>query len=158
MKLQEVERKFLVKNAGFKGSAVTKYEIAQGYLSTDPQRSVRIRIKGDTGFITVKGIVSEEGTTRFEWEKEIPLSEAEALMELCLPGAIRKIRYLIPHGKHTWEVDEFLELNKGLLLAEIELDSASEAFDKPEWVGEEVTGQKKYYNSQLSKEPYSQWK
>lgn len=151
----ETERKFLV--AGdFKPFARKAQRIIQGYLSSVPQRTVRVRIKGDQGYITVKGQGSE--TTRFEWEKEIPVNEALELMELCEPGLIDKTRYLVDEGGHTFEVDEFYGENEGLIVAEIELSFEDESFARPQWLGEEVTGDPRYYNSMLMKNPYANWK
>ena len=147
----EIERKFLVKNDSFKSEAVKSYFIAQGYLSSVPERTVRIRIKGDKGYITVKGKNNESGLSRFEWEKEMPLNEAKQLLQLCEPIIIKKTRYEIPFGKYTYEVDEFHDENEGLIIAEIELNSEKDVFEKPDWLGKEVTGDEKYYNSYLSK-------
>ncbi len=152
----EIERKFLVKG-DYKSSAVKKYRIVQGYLSSHPERNVRIRIKDIRGYITIKGIGNESGITRFEWEKEILLNEAKQLLELCEPGIIEKIRYLIPAGNHNFEVDEFRGENEGLVLAEIELNDEEEPFIKPPWLGKEVTGDKRYYNAMLLKNPYTKW-
>ena len=153
---QEIERKFLV--AGdFKPFAKKAVRIVQGYLSSVAERTVRIRVKGDEGFITVKGLGSESGASRFEWEKEIPVSDALELMKLCEPGVIDKTRYLVDVGGHTYEVDEFYGDNDGLVVAEIELSSEDEDFIRPEWLGEEVTGDVKYYNSMLMKHPYKNW-
>ncbi len=152
----EIERKFLVKGE-FKNLASKETRIVQGYLSSIPERTVRVRIKGDKGFITIKGIGSASGATRYEWEKEIPTSEVEELLKICEPGVIDKTRYLVKVGNHTFEVDEFYGENKGLTVAEIELSSESEAFVKPEWLGDEVTGDTKYYNSMLMKNPYTKW-
>jgi len=154
---QEIERKFLVKG-NFKDLAVKSYKIAQGFLSTVPERTVRVRIKDDQGFITVKGIGNASGVTRFEWEKEISLEEANSLLAICEPTTIQKIRYIIPaNSKLFFEVDEFLGENKGLFIAEIELPEESTLFDKPDWLGVEVTGKSKYYNSALSKKPFIKW-
>jgi len=152
----EIERKFLVKGE-FKNLASKETRIVQGYLSSVPERTVRVRIKGDKGFITIKGIGSASGATRYEWEKEIPYSEVEELLKICEPGMIDKTRYLVKVGNHTFEVDEFYGENKGLTVAEIELGSESEEFVKPEWLGEEVTGNTKYYNSMLMKNPFTKW-
>ncbi len=147
----EIERKFLVTSETFKQEARTSIRIVQAFLNTDPERTVRIRTKGDKGYITVKGIGNESGTSRFEWEKEIPVAEAESLLPLCEPGTIAKIRHEILVGKHLFEVDEFLERHAGLIIAEVELQSEDEKFKKPYWLGTEVTGNPKYYNSYLSK-------
>ena len=151
--MQEIERKFLVKSDDFKIDAYTHSEIKQGYLNSNPDRAVRIRIKNEEGYLTIKGRSNSSGTTRFEWEKQLSKEEAEALFELCEPGTIIKRRYLVKAGIHTYEVDVFEGNNKGLILAEIELNFEDEAFIKPLWLGEEVTGDNRYYNSQLSKNP-----
>lgn len=153
----EIERKFLVANYDFKDQAKSQYRITQGFLNTAPERTVRIRIKGNQGFITVKGIGNASGVSRFEWEKEISVKDAEALLPLCEKGVIDKIRYEIPLGNHIYEVDEFFGDNQGLIIAEIELSKEDERFLKPTWIGKEVTGESKYYNSQLSKRPFSTW-
>jgi adenylate cyclase len=152
----EIERKFLVKGE-YKSQAVRSFRIMQGYLSSATGRTVRIRTKGDKGFITIKGKSNESGLSRYEWEKEIPVNEAEELLLLCEPGAIDKTRYEIPVGKHTFEVDEFYGDNAGLTLAEVELNSENENYTKPEWLGEEVTGDSRYYNSSLTKHPFNEW-
>lgn len=153
----EIERKFLVVSKAFKQEAITKTRIVQAYLNSSPERSVRIRIKGEKGVLTVKGKGNASGMSRFEWEKEISLQEAESLLPLCEPGIIDKIRYEIPLGNHTYEVDEFFKDNEGLIVAEVELQSETEEFNKPNWLGKEVTGQNKYYNSSLVKRPFSEW-
>ena len=153
----EIERKFLVSSDAFKNDALRKNHIAQGYLNSVPERTVRVRIKGDTGYLTIKGKSNETGLSRFEWEKEIPLAEAKALLLLCEKGIIEKNRYEVPVGKHLFEVDEFFGENEGLLLAEVELQSESEFFEKPHWLGEEVTQDQRYYNSYLSKNPFTSW-
>lgn len=154
----EIERKFLVTSSAFKEEAFDKTRIVQGFLSVDPQRTVRIRINGPKGFITIKGISDKKGLSRFEWEKELEIDEAEQLMDLCLPGKIEKYRHLVRSGDHIFEVDEFLNENKGLIIAEIELKDEEEKFTRPAWIGQEVTGDIKYYNSQLSLYPYGTWK
>lgn len=153
----EIERKFLVASEAYKQAATSQTRIAQGFLNTDPSRTVRVRIKGDKGFLTVKGASNESGTTRFEWEIEISVKEATNLIDLCESGILEKIRYEVPSGRHIFEVDEFLGENKGLVVAEVELNHEDERFEKPDWLGIEVTGQKKYYNSQLSKNPFTSW-
>lgn len=153
----EIERKFLVKSDKFRPEAQSATRIVQGFLNTHPERTVRVRIKGDKGFITVKGKSDEKGLSRYEWEKEIPVKEAEELMLLCEEGVIEKTRYEIRAGNHCVEVDEFRGPNSGLILAEIELTSENEDFYRPDWLGEEVTGDIRYYNSQLSKKPYTSW-
>lgn len=151
---REIERKFLV-TGDFKQEACDSFRLVQGYISTDPDRTVRVRIKGEQGFLTIKGRSSLDGLSRYEWEKEIPVSEALELMNLCVSGVIDKTRYLVPCGDHTYEVDVFHGANEGLVLAEIELSDELEAFEKPFWLGEEVTGDVRYYNSMLSKHPFS---
>lgn len=153
----EIERKFLVRSDAYKAEAFRSTRIRQGYLSSLPGRSVRLRVRGNKGFITIKGRSNASGTTRFEWEKEIPLAEAEELMLLCEEGVIDKTRYEVRNGKFIFEVDEFYGANAGLVVAEIELTDESDAFDKPAWLGEEVTGDRKYYNSALVKNPFVKW-
>lgn len=145
-------------NGDFKSDAFKATRITQGYLSSVPERTVRARVKGDKGFITIKGIGNASGASRFEWEKEIPVEDVKALLEICEPGVIDKTRYLVKAGEHTYEVDEFYGDNEGLTVAEVELSDENEAFDKPSWLGEEVTGDAKYYNSMLMKNPYKNWK
>jgi adenylate cyclase len=152
----EIERKFLVKG-DFKAELESSQRITQGYLSSIPERTVRVRIKGDQGFITIKGIGSASGASRYEWEKEIPVTEVNELLELCEPGVIDKTRYLVKSGAHTFEVDEFYGDNDGLIVAEVELSSEDEHFDRPDWLAEEVTGDVRYYNSMLMKEPFKDW-
>ena len=154
----EIERKFLVRTNDYKTEAFQSTRIVQGFLNTDPNRTVRIRINGERAFITIKGLSNKTGLSRFEWEKEILVKEAEALLNLCEPGIIEKVRYLVKYNKHTFEVDEFLGENQGLIIAEVELKEENEAFSKPVWLGAEVTGDVRYYNSQLSKVPYINWK
>jgi adenylate cyclase len=155
--MQEIERKFLVTSDVFKKEANKQTRITQGYLSSAPERTVRVRIKGEKGYITVKGIGSASGASRFEWEKEIPVSEVDELLKICEPGVIDKIRYEIPAGKYTFEVDEFFGDNEGLTMAEIELDDENATFDIPAWLGKEVTGDSRFYNSMLMKNPYKKW-
>lgn len=155
--MKEIERKFLVKSDDYKKSVVSETRIIQGFLNRDPERTVRVRVKGDDGFITVKGLSNDTGTTRFEWEKKISVAEAEALLPLCEGPVISKIRYEVPIGAHVFEIDKFSGVNKGLLLAEIELSTEDETFIKPDWLGTEVTGQTKYYNSQLTIKPFTEW-
>jgi adenylate cyclase len=154
---QEIEKKFLVNSDEYKSLAVTSTRITQGYLSSVPERTVRIRTKGDKGYITIKGESNASGAERFEWEKEIPLSDARDLLKLCEPGIIDKIRYEVVSGKHTIEVDEFLGENLGLIMAEIELSSENEAFQKFPWMELEVTGDIRYYNAMLTKHPFTTW-
>lgn len=153
---QEIERKFLVKGP-YKAFVSKSTRITQGYLSSVPERTVRVRIKGEKGFITIKGIGSASGASRFEWEKEIPTTEIEELLKICEPGIIDKTRHLVTAGKHTYEVDEFYGDNEGLVVAEIELSAEDEAFEKPDWLGEEVTGDARYFNSMLMKNPFRNW-
>ena len=151
---KEIERKFLV-SGEFRQDSPESYRIMQGYICSDPDRTVRVRVRGDKGFLTIKGRGSEDGLSRYEWEKEISVTEAVELMALCGSGVIDKTRYLVPFGKHTYEVDVFHGANEGLVLAEIELSDEQEAFEKPSWLGEEVTGDVRYYNSMLSLHPFS---
>lgn len=153
---QEIERKFLVKG-DFKSKASISYRIAQGYLSSVPERTVRVRIKGDRGFITVKGVSNASGLSRYEWEKEIPILEAQELLLICEPCKIDKIRYEVIFEHQTFEVDEFFGENKGLTMAELELEDESSTFLKPDWLGEEVTGDERYYNAFLCKHPFMKW-
>ncbi len=153
----EIERKFLVLNNNFITEDTTNFRIVQGYLNSNPERTVRVRIKGDKGFLTIKGLGNESGLTRFEWEKEISLTEATALLQLCEPGTIDKIRYNVIYENHLFEVDVFFGENEGLIVAEIELQSEDEVFLKPSWLGEEVTSDQKYYNAYLSNNPFKTW-
>ena len=149
----EIERKFLV-SGDFTSQIRDSVRITQGYLNSHPERTVRVRIWGEQGFITVKGIGSGSGMKRFEWEKEIPVEEARELIALCEPGVIDKVRHRIPVGEHIFEVDVFMGENEGLILAEVELEQENEYFQRPEWLGEEVTGDPRYYNAALAKKPY----
>lgn len=154
---QEIERKFLVKS-DFRSWVIKETRITQGYLSSVPERTVRARIKGDKGFLTIKGIGSESGASRFEWEREISLEEASSLLEICEPGVIDKTRFIVPEESGLkFEVDEFYGDNEGLIVAEIELPSEDHPFKKPDWLGEEVTGDVRYFNSMLMKTPYKKW-
>ena len=153
---QEIEKKFLVQGE-FKSSALKKNRIIQGYLSSVPERTVRVRINDNKGYLTIKGMGNASGTTRYEWEKEIPVEDANELMKLCEPGIIAKDRYLVRAGARTFEIDEFHGENEGLIIAELELDSEDEAYDKPAWLGKEVTGDSKYYNAMLINNPYKNW-
>ena len=153
----EIERKFLVTSDAFKKEAFAQNRIAQGYLSSVPERTVRVRIKGDKGFLTIKGASNETGLSRFEWEKEIPVDEATALLKLCEKGIIDKTRFEVKIGNHIFEVDEFYGENEGLIIAEVELKSETETFEKPIWLGKEVTNDIRYYNSYLSKNPFRNW-
>ena len=153
----EIERKFLVLSDAYKQEAFSQKTIKQGYLNAHPERTVRVRTKGESAFITIKGISNKAGTTRLEWEKEIPVADAEQLLPLCENGFIDKIRHEVKAGRHVFEVDEFFGANAGLVIAEIELSDENEIFEKPMWLGHEVTGDKRYYNSYLSTNPYTTW-
>ena len=154
---KEIERKFLVKNTDFIKQSTQKHKIIQGFLSTDKKRTVRIRIRDGKGFITIKGKSNTKGTTRLEWEKEITLTDAKKLLKLCKKPIISKIRYLVPFKGNTFEVDIFKKKNKGLILAEIELNEENQIFEKPNWLGKEVTGDIRYYNAVLQKYPFTEW-
>ncbi len=153
----EIERKFLVKNESFKSESFKEKRIVQGFLSSVPERTVRVRIENNACFLTVKGIGNQSGTTRFEWEKEISLEEATKLLTICEPGVIKKMRFHIRSGEHIFEVDEFFGDNKGLIIAEVELNSEDENYIKPDWLGDEVTGNIRYYNSNLLNNPFKDW-
>ena len=153
----EIERKFLVKDDSYKAMAYSASRIAQGYICSSRGRTVRVRIRDEKGYLTIKGPADSEGLGRYEWEKEIPVQEAQELMRLCEPGMIDKTRYLVKSGKHVFEVDEFYGENEGLTVAEVELESADESYEKPDFIGEEVTGDVKYYNSFLMKNPFTRW-
>lgn len=157
-KMTETERKFLVTSNSYREETTSKVRIVQGFLNKHPERTVRVRIKGMKGYLTIKGKSNTSGTTRFEWEKEIPLQEAEELMKLCEGPNIDKIRYEVSFSNHLFEIDEFEGENKGLIVAEVELEKEDEKFDKPAWLGQEVTGDIRYYNSQLVSHPYNIWK
>ncbi len=152
----EIERKFLVSN-DFREYIQQSITIKQGYLNTHPERTVRVRIKGEKAYITVKGKSSNDGLQRLEWEKEINIQEAENLFPLCEPYCIEKIRHLIVIGNHTFEIDEFLGHNKGLILAEVELKEPNEKVIFPNWILKEVTGDPQYYNSYISQNSYKNW-
>ncbi|HTG66152.1 MAG TPA: CYTH domain-containing protein [Flavobacterium sp.] len=153
----EIERKFLVVSDTYKKEAFSKKRIIQGYLSSNPERTVRVRIKENKAYLTIKGGSNASGMSRFEWEKEIAVDEAKNLLLLCEKGVIDKTRFEVKAGHHIYEVDEFYGENEGLEMAEIELQSETELFEKPEWLGEEVTNDKRYYNSYLSKNPFKNW-
>lgn len=153
---QEIERKFLVKG-DYRSQAYAQIRIVQGYICSACGRTVRVRICADKGFLTIKGPANASGTSRYEWEHELPLTEAEELIRLCDPGMIEKTRYLVRSGKHTFEVDEFYGENEGLVVAEVELESEDEPFVKPDFIAGEVTGDVRYYNAQLMKNPYKTW-
>lgn len=153
---QEIERKFLVKD-DFIGQAGESILIIQAYLSLDKERTVRIRIQNEQAFLTIKGKSNVSGLSRYEWEKEIDQSEAKELLKLAIGSSIEKIRYRIPVGKHVFEVDVFSGENEGLVLAEVELQSEEEVFEKPEWLGKEVSGDPRYYNANLVLNPFNKW-
>lgn len=153
----EIERKFLVQGE-YKHLAHHHSRIKQGYISSGNGRTVRVRIRGEKGYLTIKGPSDRAGLARYEFEKEIELSDAEDLMRICEPGIIDKTRYLIKCGNHVFEVDEFYGENEGLVLAEVELSDENEAFERPEFLGREVTGDRRFYNSHMRKNPYVLWK
>lgn len=153
----EIERKFSVKSTNFLANIKESYKITQGYLNSDKNRTVRVRTKGTKGFITIKGLGSESGMSRFEWEKEIAVNEAEALLLLCEDFVIDKTRYIVPFEDVIFEVDVFNGANKGLVMAEVELTSETQIFNKPEWLGEELTNDERYYNAYLSNNPFTTW-
>ena len=154
---KEIERKFLVTSLDFKGEAISSTLVRQGYLSRTPERTVRVRVVKNSAYLTIKGKSSSSGVSRYEWEKEIPGAEAQELLKICEPGIIEKRRYIIPLessepnecSELRFEVDEFYGRHEGLIIAEIELQSESQEFPKPSWLGKEVTGNPKYYNSQI---------
>ena len=150
----EIERKFLVADESYKSMAFHSDRIAQGYLCREGGNSARVRVRGDKGYITIKGPSPDGGLSRFEWEKEIPASEAWELIRLCHGGITDKTRYLVKCGNHTFEVDEFYGENEGLVVAEVELESTDEEFERPAFLGDEVTGNRRYYNSSLTRFPY----
>lgn len=154
---QEIERKFLVKDDSYKQQAYHADRIAQGYICSARGRTVRVRIRGGKGYLTIKGPAARGGLSRYEWEKEIPVEEARELMKLCEPGLIDKTRYLVWSGRHVFEVDEFYGENEGLVVAEVELSAEDEAYEKPDFIGEEVTGDVRYFNSFLMRTPYTRW-
>jgi CYTH domain-containing protein len=153
----EIERKFLVVDDSYKQMAFSSSRIAQGYICSARGRTVRVRIRDEKGYLTIKGPSGEGGLSRYEWEKEIPLEEAKELMTICETGIIDKTRYLVRSGNHIFEVDEFYGENEGLIIAEVELQTENEMFEKPSFIGDEVTGIVKYYNSFLMKCPFKSW-
>jgi len=153
----EIERKYLVNSNEFKLQAQKKLHITQGFISIDKNAVVRIRIQDKLAFITIKGESNKSGTTRYEWEKAIDLNEAKDLLLLCKEKPILKTRFLVNFKNHIFEVDEFYDSNAGLIIAEIELNNADEVFEKPEWLGKEVTGDLKYYNVMLAQHPFKTW-
>jgi len=154
----EIERKFLVKNDGYRSQAYSSSRIKQGYICSGHGRTVRVRLRDDRGYLTIKGPSENGGISRYEFEKEITVDEANHLFALCEPGTIDKTRYLVKSGKHTFEVDEFYGDNEGLVIAEVELGSENEPYAKPDFIGKEVTGDRRFYNSHLSKIPYALWR
>ena len=154
----EIERKFLVKGDDYKQQAYSHSHIQQGYISSSHGRTVRVRIRDERGYLTIKGPSENGGLSRYEFEKEITLDEAEHLMRLCEPGIIDKTRWLVKSGRHTFEVDEFFGENEGLVMAEVELGAEDEPYEKPDFIGQEVTGDRRYYNSHLRMNPFSEWK
>ena len=152
----EIERKFLVKGP-FKEQAASRTHIIQGYISSQKGRTVRVRLRDKKAYLTIKGPSRDGGLSRYEFEKEITIDEGLSLLTLCEPGVIEKDRWLVTSGKHTFEVDEFFGENEGLLLAEVELSAPDEPFEKPSFLGQEVTGDRRYYNSSLRINPYSKW-
>ena len=153
----EIETKVLVTNNSYKAMAFKSDRIAQGYICREGGNSARVRVRGDKGYITIKGPSLDDGLSRFEWEKEIPITEAIDLLKLCHDGIIDKIRHLVKCGEHIFEVDEFFGDNEGLVVAEVELSETDETFEKPGFIGKEVTGDKRYYNSRLTRFPYKSW-
>jgi CYTH domain-containing protein len=156
----EIERKFLVNGDDYRRQAFASDRITQGYICSGHGRTVRVRLRGNCGYLTIKGPSLDGGLSRYEFEKEITLDEAHQLLKLCEPGVIDKTRYLVksPDGRHTFEVDEFYGDNEGLVMAEIELGDETDTFDRPDWLGEEVTGDARYYNSRLKDHPFKTWK
>ena len=154
----EIERKFLVVGDDYKRQAFSSSRIQQGYICSGHGRTVRVRLRDSRGYLTIKGPSENGGLSRYEFEKEITLDEAEQLMKLCEPGIIDKTRYLVKSGNHTFEVDEFYGENEGLVIAEVELCSEDEPYEKPDFIGQEVTGDHRYYNSHLRQYPYKEWK
>ena len=154
----EIERKFLVKDESFKSMATESHRLTQGYICKESGRTVRVRLWDDKGYLTIKGAGSASGMSRYEWEKEISAEDARDLFMLCQSGIIDKTRYIVPVNGKIFEVDEFYGENAGLVMAEIELESEDAAFARPSWLGKEVTGDRRYYNSMLSVHPFSEWR
>ena len=153
----EIERKFMVRGEDYKLRAYDSDRIKQGYICSGHGRTVRVRIRGDRGYLTIKGPSTNGGMSRYEFEKEITLTEAEELFKICEPGVIDKTRYLVKSGNHTFEVDEFYGDNEGLVMAEVELQSEDEPFEKPDFIGKEVTGDRRFYNGHLRQYPFIVW-
>ena len=154
----EIERKFLVSSDSYKRQAVSHSRIKQGYICSGHGRTVRVRLRDHCAFLTIQGPSLDGGLSRYEFEKEITLDEAEHLFRLCEPGIIDKTRYLVPSGPHTFEVDEFYGDNEGLVMAEVELSAPDEPYEKPDFIGREVTGDRRFYNSHLRQNPFKLWK
>ncbi len=152
----EIERKFLV-TGDYKSQAVSHSRIVQGYICSERGRTVRVRLRGDCGYLTIKGPSLNGGLSRYEFEKQITQDEALSLLRICEPGIVDKVRWLVPVGKHTFEVDEFFGDNAGLVVAEVELSSEDEDYERPDFIGKEVTGDRRYYNSNLRRHPYCDW-
>lgn len=153
----ETERKFLVKDDSYKNAATEHIRMTQGYICNESGRTVRVRKAGDRGWLTIKGPSTDDGLSRFEWETSLSEEDTDRLLQLCATGLIDKVRHIVPYGGHRFEVDEFLGDNLGLTVAEIELQDAEEPFSRPEWLSEEVTGDRRYYNSMLASSPFSAW-
>lgn len=153
----EIERKFLV-NGDYKSVAISHTRIIQGYICSQRGRTVRVRIRDRQGYLTIKGPSMSGGLSRYEFEKGITLDEALSLLRICEPGIIDKVRWLVPMGKHTFEVDEFFGENEGLVMAEVELSDENEAYERPPFLGREVTGDRRFYNSCLRIHPFKEWK
>ena len=155
----EIERKFLVVGE-FRDQAYAHARICQGYIASGNGRTVRVRIRDDKGYLTIKGPSNKAGLRRYEFEQEISLSDARDLMSICEPGIIDKTRYLVksPDGIHVFEVDEFYGDNEGLVMAEVELSSEDEPFEKPAFIGREVTGDRRFYNSHMRQYPFKMWR
>lgn len=153
----EIERKFLVLNDSYKRLSFSHTHIQQGYITSTPGRTVRIRLRDDRAYLTIKGPSHDGGLSRYEFEQEIPLDDARQLLLLCEPGIIDKTRWLVQSGDHVFEVDEFFGENEGLVMAEVELHAPTDPVIFPDFIGPEVTGDRRYYNSQLRQHPYTKW-
>ena len=153
----EIERKFMVRGNSYRQLAYASDRIKQGYICSGHGRTVRVRLRGGRGYLTIKGPSLDGGLSRYEFEKEITPDEAEQLFRLCEPGIIDKTRYLVKSGQHTFEVDEFYGENEGLVMAEVELSAPDEPYEKPAFIGKEVTGDRRFYNSHLRANPFSVW-
>lgn len=153
----EIERKFLVRDDSYKELATSHSRIVQGYICSESGRTVRVRLRGEAGYLTIKGPSLSGGLSRYEFEKPITLDEALSLLHLCQPGIIDKVRWLVPVGSHVFEVDEFHGDNEGLVVAEVELESEDEPYQCPAFIDKEVTGDRRYYNSMLRQKPFKDW-